>query len=231
MKPYIGKEKIIMTLTLAVTGVCGAKIIQGVSIIKYAVFWYLKGLDSELALEIEKYVFPKLLCTSICSLGAGIFVVVSFLAGIALLRKPKTSNHKNLIILIAAVLLIVLCSVLTVKYARDIRRQPSFLIQEDRSDLWEEYQIHIAPKVLPIALFSLLSGVFGAVFFKFLKDIGEPPPTEPPRIEKPLPTEPPKAEKPSKPKSYDLSALKMRLATGEITVEEYEDIKAELEKD
>lgn len=155
METHIGKEKIIMTLTLIVAGICGAKVIQEVAIIKYAVFWHFQRIDPEFALEVEAYVFPKLLYTSICSLGVGIFLVVSFWAGLALLQKTKTSNLKKVTILVVAVVLIVLCSIFAVRYIQQITQQPPFLAQEGSSDLWNEYQIHITSKVRPIALFSL----------------------------------------------------------------------------
>ncbi len=255
---HIGIEKIIMALALVVTGICGAKVIQEVSIIKYAVFWYFFRIDNEFALEMGAYVFPKLLCTSICSLGAGIFLVISFWAGIALLRKAKTSNIKILAILAAAVVLIILCSVFAVKCIGDIK-QPPFLVQEGRTNLGEEYQIHIVSKIYPIALFSLLTGVLIAISFGLLKDVRKPPlessrfekpppeppriekpPPEPPRIEKPPPEppriekpppEPPHPEKPSEPKPYDLNTLKVQLARGEITLEEFESMKPKVEYD
>jgi hypothetical protein len=256
MKIHIGIEKIIMALALVLTGICGAKVIQEVSIIKYAVFWYFFRIDNEFALEMGAYVSPKLLCTSISSLGAGIFLVISFWSGIALLRKTKTSTFKTLTILAAAVVLVLLCSVLAVKCIQDTTQQPPFLVQEGRNNLWEEYQIHIVSKVYPIALFSLLTGVLIAVSFGLLKDVRKPPPEpsqfekppyiekpppeppyieklpplEPPYIEKLPPLEPPQPEKPSEPKPSDLNTLKMQLARGEITLEEFESKKAEVEK-
>ena len=235
---HIGIEKIIMVLALVITGICGAKVIQEVSIIKYAVFWYFFKIDSEFALEMGTYVFPRLLCTSICLLGAGIFLVISFWAGLTLFRKTKTSNIKILAILAAAVVLVILCSVFAVKCIGDIK-QPPFLDQEERNNLKEEYQIHIVSKVNPIALFSLLTGVLIAISFGLLKDIRtsplepsrfEKPPPEPPHIEKP-PPEPPRPEKPSEPEPSDLNTLKVQLARGEITLEEFESRKLRVEYD
>ncbi|KYK32113.1 MAG: hypothetical protein AYK18_05500 [Theionarchaea archaeon DG-70] len=211
----IGTEKIAMIVALIVAGICGAKVLQEVAIVKYAVFWHFLRTHHEFALEAKAYVPAKLYCTSVCSLMVGFFLVVSFWAGIALLRrKTKTSNLKKLGILVIAVLLTVLGAVFAVKCIQDATEQPPFLAQESRTDLWNEYQIHVASKVRPIAVFSFLTGVSIAVFSKFLIDVRKPSTKPPPEAE-----------------TDALSTLKNRLVKGEITAEEYKKMKTVLERD
>ncbi len=233
MKTHSGTEKIIMTVALIVAAICGAKVVQEIAIIKYAVYWYFLQVDYEFALDVKAHIFPSLYYTSVYPLMAGVFLVISFWAGITLFQKTKTSNLKKLMILVVAVLLVVVCGFFTVKYIQDVTQQPPFIAQ-GKSDLWNEYQIHVTPKVRPIALFSFFTGGLVAVFFKFLRDVRKLSPTElPPRPEKPPPKAekpPPRPEKPPEPK-VDLQTLKSQLAKGEITIEEYESMKVLLEMD
>ncbi len=239
-------KKMIMIIVLVLAGICGGKVLQEVSIVRYAVFWYFLRAHSEIAAELEAYVFPRILYTTVCSLMTGIFLVVSFFAGAAILQKKTNSSRtKYLITEIAAIALTVLFGFLAVTYIRSLTEEAPFLTQIG-SDIQNEYQVHIVSKVLPVAVFSFLTGVFIAVFFKFLRDlwkgiieiakeVARPVETfkpmealKPIEVAKPIETlRPIEVAKPSEAETDALKMLKYRLAKGEITVPEFERMKSE----
>ncbi|MGC1121702.1 MAG: SHOCT domain-containing protein [Candidatus Methanofastidiosia archaeon] len=230
MKSGIGTEKIFMTATLVVAGICGAKVVQEIAIIKYAVIWHFLRLNSEFALEVESYVYPRLLFVSAGLLAAGIFLVVSFWTGMGLLQKSETSKLGKILILVVAVVLLVLCSFLALKYIQDTIHQPPFMARPGWGNLSDEYEIHVASKVWPVALFSLVTGISIAIFFGLLRGMRKSPSTEPSRSEKAF-KESLKFEREPKPRTEDLDVLKNRLAKGEISMEEYDKMKALFESE
>ena len=213
MKITIGTKEMIMILTLIVAGICGGKVIQEVAIVRYAVFWYFlrtfHGLAAEVV-EVKAYVFSRILYTSICSFMTGVFLVVSSCVGVVILQKKTKSNLKKYLVMeVAAILLTVLFGAFAIRYIQSLTQHGTpFLAQKIGSDIWNEYQIHVASKVRPVAIFSFLTGGFIAIFFRFLKDLMMPP-----------------AEKDV------LETFKYGLAKGDITPEEYKKIKSMLEKD
>ncbi|MBU7024039.1 MAG: SHOCT domain-containing protein [Theionarchaea archaeon] len=230
MKSGIGTEKVLMTVTTVVAGICGAKVVQEIAIIKYAVIWHFLRLNSEFALEVESYVYPRLLFVSVGLLGAGVFIVISLWTGMGLFQKGETSKLRKIIVLVVAVILLVLCIFLALKYIQDIIGQPPFMAQPGWGNLSDEYEIHVASKVWPIALFSLVAGISLAVFFGLLRGVKKPVPTEPSKPER-IFREPLKSEEEFEPKTEDLDILRSRLARGEINMEEYTKMKALLESE
>jgi hypothetical protein len=230
MKSGIGTEKVLMTVTTVVAGICGVKVVQEIAIIKYAVIWHFLRLNSEFALEVESYVYPRLLFISAGLLGAGIFVVISLWTGIGLFQKRETSRLRKIVVLVVAVVLLVLCIFLALKYIQDIIGQPPFMAQPGWGNLSDEYEIHVTSKVWPIALFSLVAGISLAVFFGLLRGVRTSVPTIPSQPEKKS-KEPSKFEEEFEPKTEDLDVLKSRLARGEISTEEYNKMKALLESE
>lgn len=225
MKSGIGTEKVLMTVATVVAGICGAKVVQEIAIIKYAVIWHFLGLNSEFALEVESYVYPRLLFISVGLLGAGVFIVISLWTGMGLFQKRKTSKLRTILMLVVAVVLLVLCIFLALKYIQDIIGQPPFMAQPGWGNLSDEYEIHVASKVWSVALFSLVTGISLAAFFGLLRGVRKFVSTEPSRPEK-MPKEPLKFETEFKPRTEDLEVLKSRLAKGEISMEEYNKMKA-----
>jgi hypothetical protein len=226
------KSKIVMTVTVVLAGICGALVLQAVAIIKYAVFWYFQRAYPGFSSEIEAYVFPKILCVSVLSILAGVFLVITVWAIIAL--KGEFTIPKVLIVVIAIVVTGV-CGIFVMRCMQNVLQQPSFLA--GRPDIWNEYQIHISSRVRRIMVFSVLTGGLLAVFFGFLrgpvtlKARAKPRPERKPELRpKPEVEKPPEA-KPTESKTKSLNILKKRLVEGEITEEEYLKMKAVLEKE
>ncbi|MGD2248937.1 MAG: SHOCT domain-containing protein [Candidatus Methanofastidiosia archaeon] len=223
MEPTL-KSKIVMTVTVILAGICGALVLQAVAIIKYAVFWYFQRTYPGFSSDIEAYVFSKILCVSVLSILAGVFLVITVWAIIAIMKKFTISK---VLVVVVAVLVTGVCGIFAVRCMQNVLQQPSFLA--GRSDIWNEYQIHISSRVRPTMVFSVLTGGLLAVFFRFLREpFAKMPITESklkPKMEKP-----PKV-KPTESKTKSLNILKKRLTEGEITEEEYTKMESVLEEE
>ncbi|MBU7015641.1 MAG: SHOCT domain-containing protein [Theionarchaea archaeon] len=228
MKSSIRTDKIFMTVSLVVAGICGVKVVQEIAIIKYAVVWYFLRLNSEFGLEVESYVYPRLLLVSVALLVAGMLLVTSLWTGMGLLKKSETSKLKKILILVVAVILLAVCGFFAMRYIQDIISQPPFLAQPGWGNLSDEYEIHVASKVWLVALFSPIAGVSLAVSFGLLRGMRKSAPTESSRPEK-LSSESLRSKGEPEARTPDLEVLKSRLAKGEISMDDYNEMKALLE--
>lgn len=222
------KSKIVMTITVILAGICGALVLQAVAIIKYAVFWYFQRTYPGFAMDIESYVFPKILCVSVLSILAGIFLVISLWTVLALLKDKFSLSQIG--ILAVAVILTAVCGMGAVRCMQNVLQQPSFLA--GRPDIWNEYQIHISSRVRPMIVFSVLTGGLLAVFFTFLRDITKSSSKTETTFEAKYKAKPEKLTEVESTESETkaLNILKKRLNEGEITKEEYNKMKSVLEK-
>lgn len=230
MKSGMGTRKIFMTVSLVVAGICGVKAVQEIAIIKYAVIWHFLRLNSEFALEVESYVYPRLLFVSVGLLAAGMLVLTSLLTGMSLFHKSGTSTLVKVLVLVVAVVVLVLCSFFSLRYIQDILSQPSFMAQPGWGDLSDEYEIHIASKVWPVAVSSLGAGLALGLSFGFLRGVKKSPSREPVPPER-APREPERSEREPEPGAGDLDMLRDRLAKGEINIEEYDRMRHVLESE